>query len=146
MKHRVAKRKFGFGYDANKMLIRQLCRNFFIEQTLITTKQKAKAAQIGIEKLVSKSKTKNEANKNYILSFFGEQALVDRLFNTVGPSMVEVKGGYTRLTLRSQRASDGAIMAQLSWAHPIGAEQKVEGKAMQKGEKKAKEEKPVEKK
>jgi len=119
MKHRVSKRKFGCGYDANKMLLRQLCRNFFIEQTLTTTKQRAKAAQIAIEKLVSKSKEKTEANKNYILRFFGEQALVDRLFNTVGPALVKIQGGYTRMNLSKQRESDGAIMAKLTWAHPV---------------------------
>lgn len=128
MKHRVAKRKFGFGYDANKMLLRQLCRNFFIENTLTTTKQRAKAAQITVEKLVSKSKVKSEANKNYILKFFGEQALVDRLFDVVGPALTNIKGGYTRLTLNAQRQSDGAMMAKLSWAHPVVVEKKQEEK------------------
>jgi len=66
MKHRVAKRKFGFGYDANKMLLRQLCRSFFLDNAIKTSKQRAKAAQMQVEKLVTKSKLKNEANKNYI--------------------------------------------------------------------------------
>jgi len=146
MKHRIAKRKFGFGYDANKMLLRQLCRNFFIEQTLTTTKQKAKAAQIAVEKLVSKSKVKNEANKNYILKFFGEQALVDRLFDTVGPALVKIEGGYTRLTLNSQRQSDGAMMARLSWAHPVVAEKKKSEKKAEKTVEKTEEPKLVEEK
>ena len=62
MKHRIAKRKFGNGYDANKMLMRQLCRNFFLEQKSTTTKERAKAMQIVIEKMVSKAKAKSEAN------------------------------------------------------------------------------------
>ena len=122
MKHRISKRKFGFGYDANKMLMRQLCRNFFLEQKSTTTKEKAKAMQIVIEKLVSKAKTKTEANKNQILSYFGEQALVDRLFNTVGPAFEKINGGYTKVTLLAQRESDGAMMAQITWAHPLTKE------------------------
>ena len=125
MKHRISKRKFGFGYDANKMLLRQLCRNFFLEQKSTTTKERAKAMQITIEKLVSKSKAKTEANKNHILSFFGEQALVDRLFDTVGPAFEKINGGYTKVTLLEQRQSDGAMMAQITWAHPLVSEKKV---------------------
>jgi len=122
MKHRIAKRKFGYGYDANKMLMRQLCRNFFLEQKSTTTKERAKAMQIIIEKLVSKAKAKTEANKNHILSYFGEQALVDKLFDTVGPAFEKINGGYTKVTLLEQRQSDGAMMAQITWAHPLTKE------------------------
>lgn len=124
MKHRVAKRKFGFGYDANKMLLRQLCRSFFLENTLTTTKQRVKAAQIQIEKLVTKSKDNTESNKNYILTFFGNTEMVELLFAKVGPSFEKVNGGYTRMSLNGQRESDGAMIAQLTWAHPLIAEKK----------------------
>lgn len=126
MKHRVAKRKFGYGYDANKMLLRQLCRNFFLEQKVTTTKERAKAMQITVEKLVSKSKARTEANKNAILQFFGEPALVERLFEKVGPAFEKINGGYTKVTLLEQRQSDGAMMAQITWAHPLTEEKKVE--------------------
>lgn len=122
MKHRIGKRKFGYGYDANKMLMRQLCRNFFLEQKSTTTKERAKAMQMIIEKLVSKAKVKTEANKNHILSYFGEQALVDRLFDTVGPAFEKINGGYTKVSLLEQRQSDGAMMAQITWAHPLKKE------------------------
>ena len=128
MKHRISKQKFGCGYDANKMLMRQLCRNFFLEQKSTTTRERAKAMQMVIEKLVSKAKTKNEANKNIILSYFGEQAIVDKLFGTVGPAFEKITGGYTKVTLLKQRQSDGAMMAQLTWAHPLIQEVKVKAK------------------
>ena len=122
MKHRISKRKFGNGYDANKMLMRQLCRNFFLEQKTTTTKERAKAMQIVIEKMISKAKAKTEANKNEILKYFGEQALVDRLFETVGPAFEKINGGYTKVSLIAQRKSDGAMMAQITWAHPLTKE------------------------
>ena len=125
MKHRIGKRKFGNGYDANKMLMRQLCRNFFLEQKSTTTRERAKAMQMVIEKLVSKAKSKTEANKNQILKYFGEQALVDRLFQTVGPAFEKIDGGYTKVTLLEQRQSDGALMAQITWAHPLTKEVEV---------------------
>ena len=126
MKHRIGKRKFGYGYDANKMLLRQLCRNFFLEQKITTTKERAKAVQMTVEKLVSKSKSKTEASKNFILRFFGEVALVDRLFKTVGPAFTKINGGYTKVLITKQRQSDGAVMAQLTWAHPLVTEKKAE--------------------
>ena len=125
MKHRIGKIKFGNGYDANKMLMRQLCRNFFLEQKSTTTRERAKAMQMVIEKLVSKAKSKTEANKNQILKYFGEQALVDRLFQTVGPAFEKIDGGYTKVTLLEQRQSDGALMAQITWAHPLTKEVEV---------------------
>jgi len=128
MKHRVSKRKFGYGYDANKMLMRQLCRNFFLEQKATTTKERAKAMQMTIEKLVSKAKKRTEANKNHILKFFGEDALVERLFKTVGPAFEKINGGYTKVALLKQRQSDGAMMAQITWAHPLHTEKKLETK------------------
>ena len=124
MKHRIAKRKFGCGYDANKMLMRQLCRNFFLEQKSTTTKERAKAMQIVIEKMVSKAKSKTEASKNEILKYFGEPALVDRLIKTVGPAFEKINGGYTKVNLLEQRQSDGAMMAQITWAHPLTTEVK----------------------
>lgn len=124
MKHRVAKRKFGFGYDANKMLLRQLCRSFFLENGIKTSKQRAKATQVQVEKLVTKSKIQNESNKNYILRFFGDDKMCDLLFQKIGPSFVKIEGGYTKLSLIGQRESDGAMMAQLSWAHPLQSEKK----------------------
>jgi len=126
MKHRIAKRKFGCGYDANKMLMRQLCRNFFLEQKSTTTKERAKAMQIVIEKMVSKAKSKSEASKNEILKYFGEPALVDRIINTVGPAFEKINGGYTRVSLLEQRQSDGAMMAQITWAHPLIETKKAE--------------------
>ena len=125
MKHRIAKRKFGCGYDANKMLMRQLCRNFFLEQKSTTTKERAKAMQIVIEKMVSKAKSKTEASKNEILKYFGEPALVDRLIKTVGPAFEKINGGYTKVNLLEQRQSDGAMMAQITWAHPLTKEVEV---------------------
>ena len=132
MKHRIAKRKFGCGYDANKMLMRQLCRNFFLEQKSTTTKERAKAMQIIIEKLVSKSKVNTEANKNHILSYFGEQALVKRLFEKVGPAFEKINGGYTKVSLLEQRQSDGAMMAQITWAHPLVKESKIKSEEVTK--------------
>lgn len=119
MKHRLGKKKFGNGYDANKMLMRQLCRNFFLEQKTTTTKERAKAMQIVIEKMVSKAKVKSEANKNEMLKYFGEQAIVEKLFETVGPAFEKINGGYTKVSLIAQRKSDGAMMAQITWAHPL---------------------------
>lgn len=124
MKHRVAKRKFGFGYDANKMLLRQLCRSFFLENTIKTSKQRAKATQMQVEKIVTKSKVQNEANKNYILRFFGDEKMCELLFTKIGPSFGKVGGGYTKVSLIGQRESDGAMMAKLSWAHPLQSEKK----------------------
>jgi len=73
--------------------------------------------------MVTKGKEKTEANKNYLLAHLAKLSLVELLFNEIGPVLKQYPGGYTRVTNLSQRQSDGAEMARLSWAYPVVTKQ-----------------------
>ncbi len=119
MRHRIKKIKVKEGKDANKMLIVKLVKNFFTKGKVITTVKKAKIIKSQLERLVEKSKIKTEANKNYLLRFIHDIKLVNFLFDKIGVSLKDVKGGYLRIIKIGQRDSDGAEIAKLEWAHPI---------------------------
>ena len=68
---------------------------------------------------MSKARTYTESNKNYLLRFFPEKKYQKVLFQQIGPALSKVSGGYVRIIKLNQRDNDGAMMAQIEWAHPV---------------------------
>lgn len=145
MKHRAHKVKFGYGKDADQMLLRKLASNFFLEGKLETTKQKAKAAQSEVERIVTKAKTNTQADKNYILKRITTKRVFDVVVTQVASQLGKVTSGYTRIIRLGKRLTDGAEIARLEWAYPVVLEsaKKEETKkaAAPKAEKKTEEKK-----
>jgi large subunit ribosomal protein L17 len=119
MRHRIKKAKFGFGQDSNSMLIKKLVANFLVSGKMTTTKQKGKAAQSALERLVTKAKTNTQADRNFILRRVTNETVLNTLVKVVGPALKEVKSGYTKAVLLGQRPSDGAQVVRLEWAYPV---------------------------
>ena len=119
MRHRVKKIKFKQGKDATKMMVVKLVVNFFKKGEIITTLKRAKIAKSYIEKLVEKSKIKNEANKNFLLRFIGDKKLINDLFDRIGVALKDIKGGYVRIVKIGKRESDGSEIARLEWAYHV---------------------------
>lgn len=123
MRHGVKKIKFNFGRDANKMLMRKLAVNFLSKGYLETTLAKAKSLKTHLEKLISKMKSRNEANKNFLLRYLANSDVVEDAFNRVGPALSKIVGGYVRVIKRGLRSSDGSLMAKVEWAYPVVSEE-----------------------
>lgn len=119
MKHRVKIIKFNRGQDANQMMVKKLLINFLKNSQLVITEKRGKALKMYLDKVLTKTKEQNEANKNYLLRYFPNQKTVNILFSQVGPAIQTINGGYTSLTKLTQRDSDGAYMVKIQWAHPI---------------------------
>lgn len=141
MRHRIKKAKFGFGQDSNSMLIKKLVANFLVSGKMTTTKQKGKAAQSALERLVTKAKTNTEADRNFILRRVTNPTVLNTLVKVVGPALKDVKSGYTKTILLGQRPSDGAQVVRLEWAYPVVLEtEKPEKKPTEKSTAKEKKE------
>lgn len=119
MKHRVKKAKFGHGLDANNALFRKMCYNFFSHGKLTTTVARAKAVRSMIDTLVSRMDEPTLNNKSFVYKVVQDKALVEKLFEKVGPVAKVTRGGYVTLQRTHVRANDGAEMAQIAWAHDI---------------------------
>ena len=137
MRHQVKNVKFKSGQDANSMLMRKLIYNFLRNSHLKTTEAKGKALKMYLDRLVSKSKEKTEANKNYVLQYFQEKRVIDVLFNQVGPAVSQIEGGFVKLKRLNKRLNDATMMVEVQWAHPVVIEwepQSKDTKVLAKGQ------------
>lgn len=124
MYHRIKKIKFRAGSDANQMLVKKLFLNFLKNGKITTTLKKTKVLKSVIERLVEKAKIQNEANKNYLMHYITDAKMTKFLFETVGPAIKKIAGGYVRIVRLGARESDGTEIARLEWAYPIVIEEK----------------------
>jgi len=119
MRHQVRKNRFGYGQDANEMLLRKLAKNFLKTGYLKTTITKAKVLKSHLENLVSKMVVFSQANKNYLLKYLGDEKIVEDGFKVIGQSFKEIKGGYVKIIKTGLRKGDGSLVAEVRWAHPL---------------------------
>lgn len=119
MKHQSKKIQFGNGQDADRMLMRKMCYNFLQSGRLTTTYPKAKAVKSMLDTLVARLDEQTEANKKYVSQIIQDKVLRRELFAQLGSVATEIRGGYITISRLHERSSDGAQMAQISWAHSI---------------------------
>lgn len=119
MNHKTNKIKFGLGQDANSMLMRKLMYNFLRDARITTTEAKAKALKTYLDRVVSKTKEKTEANKNYLLKYFNDKKIISVLFDQVGPAIAKINGGFVKIVRLNKRENDATMMVQVLWAHPV---------------------------
>jgi len=119
MKNRGHKIKFRGGKDANKMLMRKLASNFLNYGKMETTKQKARATQPIVEKLVTKAKRNTEADRKYIAQHTTTTKTAKILIKDIVTQLSKVSSGFTRIISLGVRQTDGAQKARLEWAYPV---------------------------
>lgn len=115
----MRKPKFKLGHDANRSLMKKLVYNFFHYGKITTTLAKIKQLKRLVQKVVEKTKTENEANKNYLLRYFHTKKLVNKIYQQVGKVFQKRQGGYVSITRLNERISDGTLMVKMQWIEPI---------------------------
>jgi len=129
----MVNRKLGRTSAHRNALFRNQLSSIIEHERIITTLPKAKELRPQIERLVTLGKTDNVHNRRQAERVVAEDALVAKLFDTLGPRFSERPGGYTRIIKLGSRRGDAAEMAILEF---IGYEPKIEEKPSP-GEKKA---------
>ncbi len=114
MRHRVHGKKLGRDTGHRLALRRNLARSLIAEYGrrgyIVTTREKAKYVRPFVEKLISLGRTKTLHNYRRGLSLLGDEDLVHKLFEEVGPAYRERPGGYTRILRTSRRRlGDAAV-------------------------------------
>ena len=115
----MRKPKFRLGHDANRSLMKKLVYNFFRYGKITTSLSKIRQLKRLIEKIVEKTKVKNEANKNYLLRYFHTKKLVEKIYKQVGEVFQKRQGGYVSIVKINERVSDGTLMVRMEWIEPI---------------------------
>jgi large subunit ribosomal protein L17 len=111
MRHQNKKITLGRKAPARKALLTNLAESLILFEKIITTKAKAKATKSLVERLVTKSKDSSLKSRRELLSVLFTKNAVSKLLEQLGPRYKDRKGGYTRLTLLSERKGDGAEQA-----------------------------------
>ena len=135
MRHGMANRKLGRTSAHRAALFRNQLASLIDKERIITTLPKAKELRPQIERLVTLGKNDSVHNRRQAERVVAEDALIAKLFDTLGPRFNERPGGYTRIIKLGARRGDAAEMAILEF---VGYEPKIEEpSAEEKGGKKA---------
>jgi large subunit ribosomal protein L17 len=125
MRHGMVNRKLGRTSAHRAALFRNQLSSLIDRERIITTLPKAKELRPQIERLVTIGKTDNVHNRRQVFRVVGDETLVAKLFDTLGPRFAERPGGYTRIIKIGPRRGDAAETAIIEF---VGFEPKIEEK------------------
>ena len=95
-------------------IIANLCKALIEHKSITTTETRAKAVQPHMEKLITKAKRGDTANRRQALRVLNDRESAYVLFEELAPLFQERNGGYTRITKIGNRKGDNAPMAVIS--------------------------------
>ena len=111
MRHNKAINHLGRKSGHRKALLANMAPSLILNKRIQTTVAKAKALQVYIEPLITKSKDDSTHSRRVVFSYLKNKEAVAELFRTVAPKIADRPGGYTRVLKTGFRQGDGADMA-----------------------------------
>jgi large subunit ribosomal protein L17 len=131
MRHRNAGYKLGRNTSHRRALLRNLVTSILLEDRVVTTVTKAKAARPHVEKMITLGKKGDVHARRQALSFLQTREAVTRLFDTVAPRYGDRNGGYLRIVRTGFQKGDGAEKAFIEL---LGAEAILDEKRQKRAE------------
>ena len=113
MRHKVGGFKLKRNVSARRSLLRGLVTSVILEERVITTVAKAKAAKPLVDQMITLAKRDSLHSRRQAASFLATPDAVKKLFETLGSRFGQRKGGYTRVVKVGFRKGDGAETAML---------------------------------
>ena len=111
MRHRNAGRKLNRTPTHRAALFASLATALFKHEQIATTLPKAKALRRVAERLITLAKRGDLHARRLVFSRIRDEAIVAKLFGTLGPRYAGRPGGYTRVLKAGFRYGDAAPMA-----------------------------------
>ena len=115
MRHNKSGRKLGRKTAHRKALMSNLASALITHKKIKTTDAKAKELRMFIEPLVTKAKKGDLHSRRIVLKKIRHIKIVRELFDNIGPSFSERKGGYTRRTKLGFRDNDCAPISVIEF-------------------------------
>jgi len=140
MRHGMVNRKLGRTASHRNAMFRNQLSSLIQSERIITTLPKAKELRPQIERLITLGKTDSVHNRRQVAAVISDNAVVTKLFVTIGPRFAERPGGYTRIIKLGPRRGDAAEMAILEF---VGYELKGAEESKPAAKKSAKKEAPA---
>ncbi|MCB0186973.1 MAG: 50S ribosomal protein L17 [Caldilineaceae bacterium] len=109
------------GRDAGhrKALFRNLIKELYTHERILTTEAKARSIRADAEKWITKAKRgladggKRVHAQRQVVSFLNDKTLAKKVFDEFAPRYAERNGGYTRMIKLGKRQGDAADMVIL---------------------------------
>lgn len=108
MNHGVFGRKLHRDVGQRRRLFMQLTRALITNGRLKTTLSKAKAVQPGVDKLITKAKTRGNAAVSELRKSLADEAMVTKLTDMAKTRFDKRTSGYTRIIRLGKRYGDAA--------------------------------------
>ena len=138
-RHGYKGRKFGRERDQRRALLKGLATSLVEHGKIETTFPKAKELVRYIEKLVTKAKKGDLANRRRVIAGLSTQAAAFRLVDVIAPQLTGRTSGHVRVERTRIRVGDGAQMATIAFVDEISETPKPEvAKAAPKAKKETK--------
>jgi large subunit ribosomal protein L17 len=113
MRHRCRVAQLGKPADQRKALLRALTTETIRHGRITTTKIRAKAVQIEVDRMVTLAKDGSLAARRRAMGYIYDKQLVHALFEGAQERYGDRNGGYTRVLRTVPRRGDNAEMAIL---------------------------------
>jgi large subunit ribosomal protein L17 len=129
MRHRNYGRKLSRNTEHRRALLRNLVTSLIIDERVVTTVAKAKAARGLAEEMITLGKRGDLHARRQAAAYCLTPASVKKLFDDVAKRFSSRDGGYTRLVRTGWRKGDGADIAVLELLDNTVLEQRSEIRA-----------------
>jgi len=110
-RHGYRGRKLGRQRDQRRALLKGLATSLVMEESIETTLPKAKELVRYIEKLITKAKKGNLANRRSVIAGLSTQVAAVKLVDQIAPQLTGRTSGHVRVERTRLRVGDGAQMA-----------------------------------
>lgn len=135
-RHGYKGRKFGRERDQRRALMKGLATSLVEHGEIETTLPKAKELSRYIEKVITKAKKGDLANRRAVIASLSTQAAAFKLVDEIAPQLTGRTSGHVRVTRTRLRIGDGAQLATIGFVDELKAIEKPAKKAAPKTAKK----------
>jgi len=131
-RHGYKGRKFGRERDQRRALMKGLATSLVEHGKIETTLPKAKELVRYIEKLITKAKKGDLANRRHVIAGLSTQEAAFRLVDVIAPQLTGRVSGHVRVERTRVRIGDGSQMATIAFVDEIKEVEKPAQKAVAK--------------
>lgn len=118
-RHGYKGRKFGRERDQRRALMKGLATSLVEHGSIETTLPKAKELVRYIEKLITKAKKGDLANRRMVIAGLSTQEAAFKLVDEIAPQLTNRTSGHVRVERTRLRVGDGSQMASISFVDEL---------------------------
>ena len=118
-RHGYKGRKFGRERDQRRALMKGLATSLVEHGKIETTLPKAKELVRYIEKLITKAKRGDLANRRMVIAGLSTQAAAFKLVDEIAPQLTVRTSGHVRVKRTRVRLGDGAQLATIAFVDEL---------------------------